>query len=180
MTPRLWPYFLFCALASGGAVHAKPGGDEPPLNNDVLLMNPQGGEYSRFTKAVVPDQDYDVDLTLVRANRDPKWASSAMICLAGEGWKTDACFRFTIPPNSDRIEAYESDGVSTNGVPKKNVIDAEFRVGAPMHLRFRSMAGGIDFSVNGGTPKRFARPGKANDMSITCVSAYCRFWMKQE
>ena len=40
MTPRIWPYFLFCALASGGAVHAKQGGDEPPLNNDMLLMNP--------------------------------------------------------------------------------------------------------------------------------------------
>ena len=180
MTPRIWPTFLFCALASGGAVHAKQGGDEPPLDNDVLLMNPKGGDYSRLTKAVVPDQDYDVDLTLVRANRDPKWASSAAICLDGEGWKTDACFRFTIPPDSDRIEAYESDGVLPNGVMKKKVIDGAFRVGVPMHLRFRSVAGGIDFSVNGGTPKRYARPGKAGDMSITCVSAYCRFWMKQE
>jgi hypothetical protein len=180
MTPRIWPYFLSCALASCGAVHAKQGGDEPPLNNDLLLMNPKGGEYSQFTKAFVPDQDYDVDLTLVRANRDPKWASSAMVCLDGKDWKTSACFRFTIPPNSDRIEAYESDGVAPNGAPMKNVIDAELRVGTPMHLRFRSVAGGIDFSVNGGAPKRFARPGKASEMSITCISAYCRFWMKQE
>jgi hypothetical protein len=45
---------------------------------------------------------------------------------------------------------------------------------------FCALAGGIDFSVNGGTPRRYARPGKANGMSITCVSAYCRFWMKQE
>jgi hypothetical protein len=106
MTPRIRPCFLFCALASGGAVHAKQGGD--------------------------------------------------------------------------RIEAYESDGVAPNGAPMKNVIDAELRVCPSMHLRFRSVAGGIDFSVNGGTPQRFARPGKAGEMSITCTSAYCRFWMKQE
>jgi hypothetical protein len=186
---RIWPSLMLCTFLGGCAApvaNTQPAqtaqriDKEPALDDDVLLLNPAGGQYSEFTQGIAVGKDYQVDLTLVHANPDPRWSSLATVCLSVKVTDIDTCFRFQVVKGTNDMELYKFDSTPGPETPAREPLDGVFHPGEVVHMRLRSEADGIVFSLNGGPPRRFATSGKANEMRVNCSSAFCRYRLRQE
>jgi hypothetical protein len=184
---QMWPAVMLCTFLGGCAApvaSTQPAqtvqriAEEPAPNDDVLLLNPAGGQYSEFTQGIAVGKDYQVDLTLVHANPDPRWSSLATVCLSVKVTDIDTCFRFQVVRGTNDMELYKFDSTPGPETPAREPLDGVFHPGEVVHMRLRSEADGIVFSLNGGAPRRFATSGKANEMRINCSSAFCRYRLR--
>jgi len=168
---------LCCALLSGSTIaRMTPSPDDTAVGESLLLLNVSGGHYQSFVLETSGSLDERIELSLDKANPDPQWAPSSMVCATAKSSSYEACLRISAR------DANASDVYVTRLLfkdDKRTLLSQEpvtgtFNMGKPVRIALRSGPDTVEFQVDGGAWLMQALPFTPEALRLNCSSALCK------
>jgi hypothetical protein len=169
--------FVCCALFVGsGCARIGPLDDVAP-GDSLLLLNVTAGHYQSLLLETVGDSiDEHVELSIEKANPDPKWAPSSMVCVTAKSSSHEACLRITArKPGASEVTVIRllfKDDKKT--LLSQEPVPGNFTMGKPVRIALRSGPDTVEFKVDGGAWLKQALPFTPEAVRLNCSSALCK------
>jgi hypothetical protein len=168
-----------CAQAPVAGVPATAAADTPGLGDHVLALNPEAGHFKELTQEVLEGAEYAIDLTIVQANRDPKWASLGSLCLDVPESPLRTCIALQVlAPPSEQVVVSKTVRRDTEHL-EDDILPGRFRIGETIPVHVHVVADGFAIRVGNEQPVTVPLEGTATRMRLFCSSALCRFRLKE-
>jgi len=169
--------FVCCALFTGLAGARSATLDDLVPGDSLLLLNVSAGHYRSFLLETAGGPlDEHIELSIEKANPDPKWAPSSMICVTAKSSSYEACLRFTArDPGASTV--YGSRLLFKDD--KKTLLSQEpvpgsFTMGKAVRIALRSGPDTVEFKVDDGAWLMQALPFSPEAVRLNCSSALCK------
>jgi len=147
---------------------------KPPLQGQVLMLNPDGGKYFSLSQPFSETGRFDIELTFQHPNPHVRWLPASTLCITVKASPQRHCLRFsTVGMNSPTMKVqslFSDNNKDTRTTPLPGV----YRYGEPIRIRMRKAGGGAEFVYGAHPPLAIATDGDIENLEISCSSALCR------
>jgi len=146
---------------------------KPPLQGQVIVLNPGGGKYFTLKQAFSETGRFDIELMLQQANPHIRWLPGVTLCLTEKAPSQDNCVRFSSwEANSPTIQVQRVLS-SNNKVLKITPLPGAYRYGESIIVRVRKTGDGVEFIYGAQPPLMFTTGHDIETLGISCSSALC-------